>query len=209
MFSAFDNQATFIHTTREPIINEEPTFAFEEEHSHATGHECYTKDPLFFKRFSHIVLVDDEITTGNTALNLIEALHEKSGAKAYSVVALLDWRDEKQQEKADTLAKKLGVTIEFISVVQGTISPIILKAISDEALETNEVLTYFGEVGKNELYGKQVASKWNEGQSKIRILDEYQGQHGNYQTIQVCLDQLVSKCTQGGDGEIRDRKSVV
>ncbi len=100
MFRGFDEKATFIHTTREQVVSQTPSFCFEEEHSHATAHRCYTENPDFFKALNQIVLVDDEITTGNTALNLIEALHEKSGATKYSVVALLDWRNEAQQQQA-------------------------------------------------------------------------------------------------------------
>ncbi len=192
MFSGFDYQATFIHTTREPIISEKPTFVFEEEHSHATGHECYTQDPLFFKRFSHIVLVDDEITTGNTALNLIEALHEKSGAKVYSVVALLDWRSEIQQEKAALLAQKLGVTIEFISIVQGTISPNILKPLSEEALKTKEILRYPEQRREN---GFDVEDATNQI-----------GVEGEYETLHVSIDTLMTKGIKGGDGKEKDVK---
>lgn len=199
MFSAFDNKATFIHTTREPIISEVPTFAFQEEHSHATGHECYTKDPLFFKRFSHIVLVDDEITTGNTALNLIEALHEKSGAKAYSVVALLDWRNEEQKEKAKLLAEKLGVTIEFISVIQGTIAPVILKSLSEEAMETKEILKYpeiVEEENTNVLQEEVVVTKTPKS---VQLISYYNGRYGRYETLKVGLDHLTEKVIKGGD----------
>lgn len=199
VFSAFDEKATFIHTTREPIISEVPTFAFQEEHSHATGHECYTKDHLFFKRFSHIVLVDDEITTGNTALNLIEALHEKSGAKAYSVVALLDWRNEEQKEKANLLAEKLDVTIEFVSVIQGTITPVILKSLSDEAMETKEILKYpeiIDEENTNVLEKEMKVTPIPRG---VQLVSCYNGRYGSYETLKLGVDWLTDKVIKGGD----------
>lgn len=199
MFSAFDEQATFIHTTREPIVSETPTFIFEEEHSHATRHECYTKSPDFFRDFSHIVLVDDEITTGNTALNLIEALHEKSGAKAYSVVALLDWRNEAQQQKADLLAQKLNIKIEFISVVQGTIEPVILNPLSQEALETKEFLKGSESIGEEDLNLLAQRQSINKELSKIQVIDYYRGENGNYETIRVKIDELTKKVIRGAD----------
>lgn len=199
MFSAFDEKATFIHTTREPIISETPTFVFQEEHSHATGHECYTQNPDFFKAFSHIVLVDDEITTGNTALNLIEALHEKSGAKAYSIVALLDWRSEEQKEKATLLAKKLNVTIEFISVVQGTIEPIILNPLSEEAMETKEILKWPESIGEEDFNLLEERREISKEPFKVQVVNCYRGKYGSYETIKLSVDQLIEKVIRGGD----------
>lgn len=140
MFRAFESNATFIHTTREPIISQEPTFIFEEEHSHATSHACYTKDRNFFTRFNNIVLVDDEITTGNTALNLIEALHKQCGATKYSVVAILDWRNDEQINKASELAQKLGIEIDFISIVKGSMDYRITKELDEEDMLEPELL---------------------------------------------------------------------
>ena len=127
MFAAFEGNASFIHTTREPIISEAPVFAFEEEHSHATGHECYAADKALFTSCEQIILVDDEITTGNTALNLIRALAHQSIAKKYIVASLLDWRNDAQQQAAKDLEKALGIEIIFVSLIQGEIEVELLQ----------------------------------------------------------------------------------
>ncbi|MFQ7118904.1 MAG: phosphoribosyltransferase domain-containing protein [Intestinibacter sp.] len=45
---------------------------FLEEHSHATNHNLYYEDLKYLKDKEEIILVDDEITTGNTCINLIK-----------------------------------------------------------------------------------------------------------------------------------------
>lgn len=118
VFSAFDN-TYFVHTTREEISNINSVFDFEEEHSHATDHRCYLKDANRIKDAEHIVLVDDEITTGKTSINLIRALHQVYPKKEFSVLALLDWRTESQKEEFLALEKELEVKIRVISLTQG------------------------------------------------------------------------------------------
>ncbi len=75
MFQCFQN-AKYVHTTRESIPHLESVITFEEEHSHATSHRCYV-DESFFQNNNPIVLVDDEMTTGKTALNIIRSIQNK------------------------------------------------------------------------------------------------------------------------------------
>ena len=49
--------------------------AFTEEHSHATDHLLLPADPALLRGGRPLVLVDDELSTGRTALNTIAALH--------------------------------------------------------------------------------------------------------------------------------------
>lgn len=74
VFNAFQSNAMYIHTTREVIPHIEPFVTFEEEHSHATSHRIYTEEPDVLQQAKRIVLIDDEITTGNTVINIIETL---------------------------------------------------------------------------------------------------------------------------------------
>ena len=39
-----------------------------------------------------VVLVDDEITTGKTALNIIRQIQERFPKKEYVLASLLDWQ---------------------------------------------------------------------------------------------------------------------
>lgn len=65
--------ADFVTTTRESIPECFEQIGFEEVHSHATSHSLCVREELF-SDISALVVADDEFTTGNTAVNLVEAL---------------------------------------------------------------------------------------------------------------------------------------
>ncbi|MEH7418199.1 phosphoribosyltransferase family protein [Neobacillus drentensis] len=110
--------AEFFHTTREEIRGEAPVITFEEEHSHATSHRCYiSKEMMDHQR--EIILVDDEITTGKTALNIIKSIQEKFPRPHYTVVSILDWRSPEYQQKFLRLEQELGIKINVVSLLSG------------------------------------------------------------------------------------------
>jgi hypothetical protein len=122
MFDLFTGPARFIHTTRESIHEMNPRLSFEEEHSHATAQRCYAADTDFFNGEDTIVLVDDEITTGKTALNIIRDIQQKHPRKHYVLASLLDWRSDEQKEQFTQVEQSLGIKIDCISLIQGKIS---------------------------------------------------------------------------------------
>ncbi len=65
----------YIHTTREAALPNEPVIEFLEEHSHAVDQSI--QKSLLIDQLRHadsIIFVDDEITTGKTLLNAIDAI---------------------------------------------------------------------------------------------------------------------------------------
>ncbi|WP_046227605.1 phosphoribosyltransferase family protein [Paenibacillus dauci] len=121
MYEAFNRGATYVHTTRHQIVGQEPFIQFEEEHSHAVSHRCYAREARMIAGEHPIVLVDDEITTGKTALNIIRAIHEQHPRHVYYVASLLDWRSEENVRRYAELELELGITITPISLVKGQI----------------------------------------------------------------------------------------
>ncbi|QUH21961.1 phosphoribosyltransferase family protein [Alkaliphilus sp. B6464] len=121
MFSIFRDNAAFIHTTRDELKGLKSSFNFEEEHSHATSHLCYALEQDFFNKYKRIVLVDDEMTTGKTSLNLIRALNNKYPGKEYIVASILDWRNDEQINDYFEFEKELNIKISTISLLQGEI----------------------------------------------------------------------------------------
>ncbi len=121
MYSFFNGQTRFLHTTREVVAGMTPVLEFEEEHSHATAHRCYARQATFFDGTERVVLVDDEITTGNTSLNIIRDLHSKHPRSHYVIASLLDWRSASDKTKFVQLERELGITIECLSLLQGQI----------------------------------------------------------------------------------------
>lgn len=116
-FKAFED-ATYVHTTREVYTNEQPLIMFEEEHSHATSHYLYApKD--FFNNDKEVILVDDELTTGKTNLNIIRALHAIYPRKKYTLVSILDWRTKEHIQQFEDLENELNIEIQAVSLIKG------------------------------------------------------------------------------------------
>jgi len=118
IFSCFDN-ASFIHTTREDIAGFDNKIVFEEEHSHATSHRVYPLNPEILKSDSPIVLVDDEISTGRTVLNIIKELDKIHKRKEYVVLSILDFRSNADIQYLKEFEKEYSLKVRFISLVSG------------------------------------------------------------------------------------------
>lgn len=139
-FRAFE-QAVFFHTTRENVNELVPIITFEEEHSHATSHRCYVEEDIL-DNSREIILVDDELTTGKTAINIIRDIHKKYPRDKYTVVSILDWRSEKWQLEMESLEQELQITIQVVSLLKGSFEligvPINLVS-QTEIADTNEM----------------------------------------------------------------------
>lgn len=119
VFDCFSD-ATYIHSTREMLADEEVTLYFEEEHSHATDQRCYASEQYLNNDHS-ICLVDDEITTGKTALNIIASIQKRFPRKDYTILSLLDWRSEEDQQQLRGFEKLHDVRISTYALLTGTI----------------------------------------------------------------------------------------
>ncbi|QUL57969.1 phosphoribosyltransferase family protein [Paenibacillus tritici] len=121
MYHVFAGGASYIHTTRENIPELESVVTFEEEHSHAVDHFCYALDAKLLSGTEPIVLVDDEITTGNTAINIIRDIQSKFPRREFVVASLLDWRSARNIQAYHDLEQELGIRITALSLLQGSI----------------------------------------------------------------------------------------
>jgi len=119
-FDCFKN-ARYVHTTREELLDIDSAINFEEEHSHASSHRCYAHAESMFLNNDPIVLIDDEMTTGNTTINIIKSIQEKFPRKDYYVVSLLDWRSKQDLERFDELMELYDIHIQSISLMKGSI----------------------------------------------------------------------------------------
>lgn len=72
--SGFFHDCYFVTTTREALPDWVTSISFEESHSHAKRHSLCIRDEDLFRRAAQVILVDDEFTTGNTAIGLKNAL---------------------------------------------------------------------------------------------------------------------------------------
>lgn len=114
-------RARYLHSTRRTVAGIEPITAFEETHSHATSHLLVPEDPALLRGTEPLVLVDDELSTGRTALNTIEGLHALSPRSHYVIASLVDVRDADQRARLDAAAARIGTRIDTVALGSGSI----------------------------------------------------------------------------------------
>lgn len=119
VFDCFE-KAYYIPTTREEVSGLESALTFEEEHSHAVDQRCYVEAGVLDNQ-RPIILVDDEMTTGKTALNIIKDIHSKFPRQDYTILSILDWRSDHHKEMICQLEKDLSIRIQTVSLLSGTI----------------------------------------------------------------------------------------
>lgn len=122
----------YLHTTREAITQYESLLQFEEEHSHATTHRCYPMDQEQLKTMDRLILVDDELTTGKSLLNMIEALIHVIPIRKFTALSILDWRTEEHRQLVREFCETFEVEIEIQALLCGEVM------IEDETMYEDE-----------------------------------------------------------------------
>ncbi len=98
----------WICSTRNPANCEGNAIEFQERHSHAPGHFL---DDATIERTEggEFWVVEDEITTGQTIINLIESLIPRLHFPTIRIFALVDLRSESHQESFSNQLSDLGI----------------------------------------------------------------------------------------------------
>lgn len=136
--------ADYVHTTRQPDPGRATLLGFDEEHSHAVAHHLQLPaQSLAADR--PVVLVDDELTTGTTALNTIAELHALHPREQYVVATLLDLRSAEARNGFAERAAALGVEVVVVALLDGELRvPDNALELAQPLLETPEVATVAG-----------------------------------------------------------------
>ena len=89
--AAIRSGAGYIHTTREVILQEDYIY-FSEAHSHAAEQKLVRGDmDRAVETADRIIFIEDEVTTGNTILNIVGKMEERYGRKMqFSVASILN-----------------------------------------------------------------------------------------------------------------------
>lgn len=95
---------------------------FQESHSHATEHLLYTPEgphnAQLFANARTLVVIDDELSTGQTLINLASAYRMiNPGLREVCVVSITDWLHERRRE---LVAEQIGVPVRFHSLLAGS-----------------------------------------------------------------------------------------
>lgn len=116
-----DSQVLFLHTTRYPVPGLE-IVTFEESHSHAPDQLLHLPPDSelrdLFLRAKTLVMVDDEMSTGNTFVNLVLAL--KKHHPGFTRIELVTITDFSGDDGHLRIASKLPAPASFISALNGT-----------------------------------------------------------------------------------------
>ena len=106
--------AHYVHTTRTPSRAAVATFS--EEHSHAQAHYLAPRDASMLASARTIVLVDDEISTGRTAINLMRSLSNSFQCRTFLIASLVDSRGQTDRSAMDRAADEAGFSVEVVSI---------------------------------------------------------------------------------------------
>lgn len=108
----------YLHSTRYPVAGSTEYGSFEESHSHATSHHITPSDADMLNNPERsIVLVDDEVTTGDTIMNTVRLLESYSHHEKYFIATLTDMRTEKDLERFVEFEKEMGITVQVVSLL--------------------------------------------------------------------------------------------
>ncbi|MEG1002048.1 MAG: phosphoribosyltransferase domain-containing protein [Clostridium sp.] len=121
----------YLTTTREDINSIEPLVNFLEEHSHATVHKCFPLEKKNIINKDRIILVDDEITTGKSMINIIKELTKVTNVKKYTVLSILDWRSYEHKKLFEDMESETEIKANVVSLISGNIK------VSDNRVFTN------------------------------------------------------------------------
>lgn len=112
--SSISDDCFYIHSTRENVSGISDWLFFEEEHSHATQQRLAKKElAQWLEKTSTIVLVDDELSTGKTMLNLLKRMKESypSVRNKKIVIAFIF---NHLQENVEKELLNLGIKLEYL-----------------------------------------------------------------------------------------------
>ncbi len=113
----------FIHTSRY-LLADIQRLDFQEQHSHATQFYLYVPTEPFlqtiFLNAQSLVLIDDELTTGTTFVNLINAYrHVNPKIERVVIVSILNFVDSKRQQQ---IRQQLELDVYFISALAADVN---------------------------------------------------------------------------------------
>ncbi len=116
--------APYLHSTRRRVAQVVPLGGFVESHSHAADHLLLPADPqtvVALDEDGPLVLVDDEISTGSTALHTVEALQRAHPRRWYVLATLVDLRSETDRVRMAAAAAGHGARIDVVALATGSV----------------------------------------------------------------------------------------
>jgi len=109
----------YLQTTRY-LLSHHLAFSFDESHSHAPDHAVYLPDPPLrglFDAAKTLVLVDDEISTGRTLVELARAyLGRNPSLEQIAMVSITNWLSPARQQQISEILER---PMRFPALIEG------------------------------------------------------------------------------------------
>ena len=94
---------------------------FTEDHSHATDQALALISDEVLRDGRPLVLVDDELSTGKTAVNAIRAIQARWPRDLYVLASLADCRDTEQRDGVHAAIRALGAEAVSVTLLDGEV----------------------------------------------------------------------------------------
>ena len=135
---AIECQAAYMQTTRE-VIDGVDYLYFSESHSHATEQKLVKTDlDKIIGKTDRIIFIEDEVTTGNTILNIVRLI-QKTYAKpvSFAVASILNGMNEEALENY----KNLKIPVHYlVKTTHDTYTEIAAVSYTHLTLPTNSLV---------------------------------------------------------------------
>lgn len=118
LFDQLEGDVAFLHSTRTVLPGWESLLFAEESHSHAPEQYFYLNDPGLLDQAEEILIVDDELTTGNTAAKLVRSIEAVAPGKRFGLLTFLDWQGP---TGAISKLRQDGIDIQSVALLSGDI----------------------------------------------------------------------------------------
>ncbi len=109
------------HTTRDMSDRPSIWMRLNETHSHAPSHHLLGSVQRGMEACDLVVIVDDELSTGDTAWRLVRRLNEALPGRRYVVACLVDARSEARRQWQRAQAVEMGVDLTVVALVEAEI----------------------------------------------------------------------------------------